>query len=166
MVDPADVVDPLDRRHRGPRAGRDQDPVRLELELADAHGVGVGERRPAGVGREPLVHQVGDPLVLRLLQAFLPGTQPSEIDGRAPGVDAHRGGELVDVVRQLRGDEVGLRRCAGNVRAAPTPALALDERHPRAVLASRFAGRVAGRGAPSQDDQIELLAHATSSFSK
>ena len=41
VVDPVDLADALDRRDGGPRSGRDQDPVRRQLLVADAHRVRV-----------------------------------------------------------------------------------------------------------------------------
>ena len=160
MVDPADLFDSLDRRYRGSRAGRDQDPLGLELELADPEAVSVDEGRLARVGREALVHQVGDPLVLRLLQRLLPGPYPSEVGGRRTCVDPDLRCQLVHVVRELRRYEVSLRRLARDVRTAPAPALPLDEGHARAVQAGGLVRGVPGGRAAPDHDQVELLAHA------
>jgi hypothetical protein len=148
VVDPADVVDPLDRRHRGARAGCNQDPLCLEHELADSDSVLVEERCFARVGGEALGHQLGDPLVLRFLQGFLPRAHSREIHVGGAGLDPDPGRQLVHVVGELRGHQVCLGRGAGDVRAAPAPALALDQRHAGPVVAGRLVRRVpCGRAA-------------------
>src|SRR5207249_10989460 len=61
--------------------------------------------------------------------------------------------------------QVGLRRTAGDVRTGAAPALPLDHRDVRAVLALRLARAVACGRAGAEDDQVELLGcHANASF--
>src|SRR5438067_149508 len=134
-----------------------------EASFLDAHRV--QERRLARVGGEALVHQLGDPLVLRLLEGVLAGSDAGQIDRRRSGVDPDLRCQSVDVVRELGGDEVGLRGRAGHVRAAPAPAFALDKRYARSVLAGGFVRAVPRRRAAAENDQVELLAHAGPSSS-
>ena len=107
--------------------------------------------------------QILDPFRLRLLQRVLPLLDPGQVDRRRPDLDAELPGELVDVVHELRDDEVGLCRLAGDVRAASSPAGALDERNLRAVLRRGLGRAVPRRGSRAQDDQVVVLHQRASS---
>src|SRR5437588_216500 len=66
-------------------------------------------------------------------------------------------------MRQLRRDEIRLRRRARDVRAAPAPAGVLDERDARSVLRHGLLGPVSRRRAGADHDQVVVLAgHAAS----
>ena len=159
VVEPVDLVDPLDRRHCRARAGCDQDPVGLELALADAERVRPRERRLPAEGREARALEVAHPLFLRLLQRLLPRPDTREVDPRRPGLDPEHRRARVDVVRELRRDEVGLGRRAGDVGAAPAPAHTLDQRHAGVVVAHRHVRAVPGRGASAEHHQVESFGH-------
>ena len=135
MVDPLDLLDSRDRRNRGAGARRDQDAVCRQVTVADAHRMRVHER---GLSLDELVARASqdlEPAVLGATDRVLPGAHTREVDACRAAVDAHPFAQLVDGVGELRGDEVGLRGPAGDVGAAAAPALALDERHARSVLA-------------------------------
>ena len=134
VVDPVELVEARNGRDRGARAGRDQDPLGRQLHVADADRPRVDERRRSLEGLVALVAQVGDPAFLRLLQRLLPRVDRAEVRARGGRVEAELRTERAEVAVQLGGDEVRLRRLAGDVRTRTAPARALDEGDPRAEL--------------------------------
>ena len=94
-----------------------------------------------------------------LLQRLLPPRDAREVDPCRAGLDPEHRRARVDVVRELRRDEVGLRRRAGDVRAAAAPALALDQGDARAVVAHAMFGGVACGGAAAEHEQVESVDH-------
>jgi len=163
VVDPIDVVDAFDRRHRCARTGRDQDPVCTQLVVADTDGA-----RPEQLGLllervEPGVLEVLQPLRVTLLERVLARLDPCEVEAGGADVDSELPGEKVHVVEELGHDQVGLRRLAGHIRAAAAPARALDERHARVALLDGLRRRIAGRRAGAEDDQV-VAVHSSASF--
>src|SRR5919108_291256 len=140
-----------------PAARGEQQPLELDLALhaalARADRLRIDEARRALVRVEAGRTKVLDPLRLRLAQRVLARLDPGEVDRRGADVDADPLGERVDPVRELGGDEVGLRRRAGGIRAAAAPQPVLDERRPRAILGRRLAGAVARGRAGADHDQ-------------
>ena len=108
---------------------------------------------------KPELFEVAHPLFLRALQRLLPLADAGEVDPRRARLDPEHRRAPVDVVRQLGRDEVGLGRRAGDVGAASAPALALDQRHARVVVAHRHHRRVAGSGAAAEHHQVEAIDH-------
>src|ERR671924_252110 len=164
VVEPVDVLDPLDRRDGGARAGGDEHAPGRQLVIAPPERLRNGEARRALVRVEAGRTKVLDPLRLRLAQRVLARLDPGEVDRRGADVDADPLGERVDPVRELGGDEVGLRRRAGGIRAAAAPQPVLDERRPRAILGRRLAGAVARGRAGADHDQVVVLAVHSSSL--
>src|SRR6185369_17935741 len=99
-----------------------------------------------------------EPLRLGLLQRVLPGFDLRQVRPRRADLDAPVAGQRVDVVRQAGGDQVGLRRRAGDVRAAAAPALALDQGDPCAVVLHGLLAGIPGCGARADYDQVVVLA--------
>src|SRR5439155_7470227 len=82
---------------------------------------------------------------------------------RRPDVDSELLGDRVDLVDELGDNEVRLRRLAGDVRATPAPAGALDEGDLRPVLGRRFLRAVPGGRTGPQHAQVVALHQETSS---
>ena len=137
-----------------------EDALGRQLALADAHRPRVSERRLAGDELVPGVRQHVDPALLRAAKRVLPRADAREVDLGRPAANAHPIAQLVDAVRELRRDEVRLRRTARDVRTAAAPANAFDERDPGAVVARRPRGAVACSRAGADDDEIEVFSHA------
>src|SRR5262249_31791869 len=155
--EPAERVDPLDGRARRARTGRDQDLAAAHLPAAGARVGGGDEPRRSLEGVEAGGPEVLDPLLLRLLQRLLPRADAGQVDRRRHDLYPALVCERVDLVRKVGDDQVGLGRRTGDVRAAPAPALVLDQRDFRAVLVRRLLRAVPGRGAGADHDQVVSL---------
>jgi hypothetical protein len=111
------------------------------------------------------LHQPFAPLLLGRKDGVLVRLDAREVGARGPDFDPEAGGQRVDVVGEPGRDEVGLRRAAGDVRAASAPAFALDHRDVGAVLLRRaFRTDASGRAGPDHD-QVERLGRHLSSGS-
>src|SRR5205807_296851 len=106
------------------------------------------------VGVEARRLQVLDPLRLRLHERFLARLDLRQVRSRAADLEPELARERVDRVYELGGDEVRLRRRAGDVGAAAAPAFVLDQRNAGPVL-PRGAVRAVSRGRAGADrDQV------------
>ena len=157
VVDPGNLVQAVDGRNGGARAGRDEDPVARELALPHAHRSGIGEARLAV---DHLVARVDEALPPGLLGADEPVRallQLRQVEARRAGLDAEVGGDGTEVAQQLGRGDVLLRRLARDVGALAAPALALDDRDGRTVVRAGTVRRLPGGRTGADDDQIEAL---------
>ena len=120
----------------------------------------IDERRLAVDGRDAQLGEDLEPALLRSRQRVLARLDAREVGPRCPDVETHRTGERIDVVQELGCGDVRPRRRAGDVRAAPTPEVALDERDRSAVVLDRLPRRLARSRAGADHDQVE--GHRTS----
>ena len=124
---------PVDRRHRRARAGGDEDVVGGELAVAHPHGASVHEVRLGVDGLVAGVDEALPPCRLRSDEPVLARLQPGEVERDGSDVQPEVVGRT-QVVQEVAGRRVLLRRLAGDVRALAAPELALDDRDGGAVV--------------------------------
>ncbi len=168
----ADALDAFDRRHERPRAGIDEDFVRLEIVLravvrGDAHRVCAGEARVAGehghVGRaaQPSLDAcAGLPDHTVLARLHLRHVDPDR------SVDQHAViGRTARHVRRPRARDVGLGRRAADIHASAAERRALDD---GGLAAARSKAHGKRRAALSRADHdgVEMLWHGGSPWAR
>ena len=123
-----DLVDALERRQGGPRSGRDDELVVLELSLADGDDSGPGDARVAAHELGALV--LDPPGVPRVVTAVgdLVAPPPDAFDVDLPGDRFRRAGGEPGGREHLGRSQQRLRRQARVVRALAARELALDDR--------------------------------------
>jgi len=136
-----------------------REPVAITGEVApvDAHCERAVERGPTADRVEAVALQLLDPLRLRLSQRLLPRVDQVEASVLGCGVEAELRPEHLEIAIQLRRDEVGLRRLAGDVRTRAAPASAFHERDVRPELLRCLARAVPCSGSGAQHDQVVAL---------
>ena len=159
VVEPAGLVQALDRRHSRARPGRDQDALGRQPSPVHLDRLRVDERARPVEGRVARAVQPLHPGLAGDDQRVLPRLHLRQIGAGRPDLDAERLCQRLDVMGELGGDQVRLRGLAGDVGAASAPARVLDQRHACAVLLRRLVGAVPGTRPRAEDDQVELLAH-------